>query len=261
MLEPGNLQLGGVDLCFLPTEATGGRPTHGPERSGDSDFDFLSDRGERIVGTDASNLILTGTHPRRSEILNGSDPNGGNPVFTGVISPLPLPLVDTPIKTSLTMAWPFWVMVWMEWTAVGSGTSHPYFLGHSLEMFENGLLQWTSCHCRRFLRVTVIDFLIPARPYCWARNRRPLHAVALGGGIAYAGMEDGSIVSMDARSYPIDEIFAETGQTGKSRICPFRRWALCGHRHALGPLLGGVGVPRLKPFRYIGSFTTRRATV
>ena len=53
----------------------------------DSDFDYLSDRGERIVGTNKSQPDTDGDGiPDGFEILNGTDPSGGNPVFTGILA-------------------------------------------------------------------------------------------------------------------------------------------------------------------------------
>ena len=61
--------------------------------------------------------------------------------------------------------------------------------------------------------ITVIDFSDPGSPILLGTHETPSPAisVALGGGIAFAGLEDGTIISMDARQgYPIDQVsFAE----------------------------------------------------
>ncbi|MBT4666007.1 MAG: hypothetical protein HOB63_05790, partial [Opitutae bacterium] len=92
MLEPTHLIIGSV--CFV-SPRNGGNKQVPPiplcaDDGPDTDFDYLSDRGERIVGTNKDQPDTDGDGvPDGFEILNGTDPSGGNPVFTGILATAP----------------------------------------------------------------------------------------------------------------------------------------------------------------------------
>jgi hypothetical protein len=220
MLEPGKLQLGGV---IFVSPSNGGNREIAPiplalDSNGDSDFDFLSDRGERIVGTDVSNSDTDGDFLRDGlEILNGSDPNGGNPVFTGVIASASSSSggYSDKIIAEDDLVFLGNGVDGVDCFDVGSGTQ-PSLLssvdtpGDVRKMaYSNKLLAIADGAAG----ITVIDFADPGSPAFLGTHptESPAVSVALGGGIAFAGLEDGTIISMDARQgYPIDQVsFAE----------------------------------------------------
>ncbi|MBT7587828.1 MAG: hypothetical protein HN558_20105, partial [Gemmatimonadetes bacterium] len=92
MLEPTRLIIGSV--CFV-SPRNGGNKQVPPiplcaDDGPDTDSDYLSDRGERIVGTNKDQPDTDGDSvPDGFEILNGTDPSGGNPVFTGILATAP----------------------------------------------------------------------------------------------------------------------------------------------------------------------------
>ena len=220
MLEPGKLQLGGV--IFVSPSNGGNREIApiplAPDSKGDSDFDFLSDRGERIVGTDVSNADTDGDFLRDGlEILNGSDPNGGNPVFTGVIASASSSSggYSDKIIAEDDLVFLGNGVNGVDCFDVGSGTQ-PSLLSSVDTPGEVKKLAYANkllAIADGVAGITVIDFSDPGSPILLGTHETPSPAisVALGGGIAFAGLEDGTIISMDARQgYPIDQVsFAE----------------------------------------------------
>ena len=223
MLEPGNLQIGG--LIFVSPSNGGNREVAPialcPDDKGDSDFDFLSDRGERIVGTDPRNMDTDGDFLRDGlEILNGSDPNGGNPVFTGVIASASSSRggYSNRIIADDNLVFLGNKFDGVDCFDVGSGTQ-PSMLssintpGEVRKLaYSNGLLAVADGDAG----VTVVDFSDPSSPELIATHSTgsAVNSVTIASGIVFAGLENGSILSMDAiNGMLIDEVsFAEPGK-------------------------------------------------
>ena len=218
MLEPRRLQLGGT-IFVSPPNGVNRRIANiplAPDDLGDSDKDLLSDRAERVVGTDADNNDTDGdTLGDGFEVINGSDPNGGNPVFTGVIATAP------------TRHGGFSNRVLAENNLVFLGSKQ-----EGIDCFDiNGtadLPTWISEYKREqtYVRnfsysngwlavaegsggITVIDYTDPGAPKTLANHatESPANAVSIAGGILYAGLENGAVLRMDAlHGYIIDRM-------------------------------------------------------
>ena len=92
MLEPTTLVIGCTTFISPRNGGNGPVPPIAlcHDDQADSDFDYLSDRGERVVGTHKNQSDTDGDGiPDGFEILNGTDPSGGNPVFTGILATVP----------------------------------------------------------------------------------------------------------------------------------------------------------------------------
>ena len=89
MLEPTTLLMGST--TFVSPHNGGNREVppvvlcH--DDKGDTDLDYLTDRSERIVGTSFDQSDTDGDSVADGfEVLMGSDPTGGNAVFTGILA-------------------------------------------------------------------------------------------------------------------------------------------------------------------------------
>ena len=247
-------------LCFLQRRKREIAPIPlAPDNKGDSDFDFLSDRGERIVGTDVSNSDTDGDFLRDGlEILNGSDPNGGNPIFTIVIAS----------AASSSGGYSDKIIAEDDLVFLGNGVNGVdcFYFGSGTQpsllssvdtpgdviklAYSNKLLAIADGAAG----ITVIDFADPGSPTLLGTHKTssPALSVALGGGIAFAGLEDGSIVSMDARQgihrlvsfaekdrkRQIEDLVFFDGFSTPPSICPMDGTG------------GGVGAQRLRPSLY-----------
>ena len=191
-----------------------------PDDLGDRDVDLLSDRAERVVGTDEDNNDTDGdTLGDGFEVINGSDPNGGNPVFTGVIATAP------------TNHGGFSNRVLAENNLVFLGSQQ-----EGIDCFEiNGdadLPVWLSDYKRDETNVrnfsysndwlavaegqrgiTLLDYSNPVAPKTLSHHalESPANAVSIAGGLIFAGLENGAVLSMDAlHGFVIDRLDYES---------------------------------------------------
>ncbi len=218
MLEPRRLQLGGT-IFVSPPNGVNRRIANiplAPDDLGDRDMDLLSDRAERVVGTDADNNDTDGDRLGDGfEVINGSDPNGGNPVFTGVIATAP------------TNHRGFSNRIIAENNLVFLGSQH-----EGIDCFEISgdadLPVWVSDYKRDETSVrnfsysndwlavaegqrgiTLLDYSNPGVPKTLSHHtlESPVNAVSIAGGILFAGLENGAVLSMDAlHGFVIDRL-------------------------------------------------------
>ena len=216
MLEPRRLQLGG--LIFVSPPNGGNRRISniplGPDNLGDRDNDLLSDRSERVIGTNPDKNDTDGdTLTDGFEVINGSDPNGGNPVITGVIATAP------------TNHGGFSDRVIAEDNLVFLGSRK-----YGVDCFEVSgdadLPVWISSKdtdgsVRNFsfsdswlavadgeAGVVIFNFSDPRNPTTIAQHLTdsPANAISLAGGIVWVGLDDGTLFSMDAvHGYKINQ--------------------------------------------------------
>ena len=216
MLEPRRLQLGGI-IFVSPPNGGNRRISNislGPDNLGDRDNDLLSDRSERVIGTDPDKNDTDGDSLTDGfEVINGSDPNGGNPVITGVIATAP------------TNHGGFSDRVIAEDNLVFLGSRE-----YGIDCFEVSgdadLPVWISSKdtdgsVRNFsfsdswlavadgdAGVVIFDFSDPRNPTTIAQHLTdsPANAISLAGGIVWVGLDDGTLFSMDAvHGYKINQ--------------------------------------------------------
>ena len=220
MLEPGQLQIGGLIFVSPSNGANRKIPPIAlcPDQSTDSDYDELSDRGERIVGTHPNNPDTDGDSIKDSqEILNGSDPNGENPVFTGVIASAESSTggFSDKIIAENGLAFLGNGPDGVDCFDIGSGTQ-PIFLS---SIDTTGTVKGLSFDppylavANADLGVAVIDYTDPANPKLLHTHptHSPANCVSLVGSILFVGLHSGEVISMDAMmGHQIDHLsFAE----------------------------------------------------
>ena len=216
MLEPTTLVIGCT--TFISPRNGGNGPVPPiplcKDDKPDSDYDYLSDRGERVVGTHSQQSDTDGDGiPDGFEIMNGTDPSGGNPVFTGILATIPTP--DRVFSDSIVTG--------NDLAILGNGP-------HGIEIFDIGAGVRpiklagidTPGSVRRaalsgnFLAIadagaglTVVDLSNPEVPSIRfnLKQESPANAVAVYGGVAFVGLENGTIHSFDLFSgQPIDQV-------------------------------------------------------
>ena len=210
MLEPRRLQLGGI-IFVSPPNGGNRRISNislGPDNLGDRDNDLLSDRSERVIGTDPDKNDTDGDSLTDGfEVINGSDPNGGNPVITGVIA------TATTNHDRLS----FSDRVIAEDNLVFLGSRE-----YGIDCFEvsgdadlpvrisskdtDGIVRnfsfsdnWLAVADGE-AGVVIFDFSDPRNPTTIAQHLTysPANAISLAGGIVWVGLDDGTLFSMDA---------------------------------------------------------------
>ena len=216
VLEPNSLKLGGL---MLVSPRNGGSRTISPipicpDQDMDSDDDSLSDRGERIVGTDPQNPDTDHDQfPDGQEILNGTDPNGGNPVFTGILASAESSSdgFSDKIITENGLAFLGNGLDGVDCFDIESGIQ-PLLLSSVKTSgkvkglsYEHPILAVAEAHNG----VSLIDFSDPASPVLLKTHQTSYAAncVALSGGILFIGMHNGEVISIDTQQgYEIDRI-------------------------------------------------------
>ena len=226
MLEPTTLVIGCT--TFISPQNGGNGPVPPiplcSDDQGDSDYDYLSDRGERVVGTHKNNKDTDGDRiPDGYEILNGTDPSGGNPVFTGVLATVP------PTNSS---AFSDFVTTGNDLAILGNGP-------HGVDIFEIGSgyrpIKLSSFDTPGSVRkaaltqdylavadagagLTVLDITDPENPalHLSIAQESPANAIATAGKIAFVGLENGTVKSYDLFSgQQIDELLLDVPSGSK----------------------------------------------
>jgi hypothetical protein len=217
MLEPTTLSIGCTTFISPQNGGNGPVPPIAlcTDNQGDSDYDYLSDRGERVVGTHKNNKDTDGDKiPDGYEILNGTDPSGGNPVFTGVLATIP---------PTTSGAFSDFVTTGNDLAILGNGP-------HGLDIFEIGSgfrpIKLSSFDTPGSVRkaaltqdylavadagagLTVLNITDPENPslHLSIAQDSPANAVATAGKIAFVGLENGTINSYDLFSgQQIDQV-------------------------------------------------------
>ncbi|MDG1325121.1 MAG: SdrD B-like domain-containing protein, partial [Opitutales bacterium] len=215
MLEPTTLVIGSTTFISPRNGGNGPVPPiplcH--DDKPDSDFDYLSDRGERIVGTNKSQPDTDGDGiPDGFEILNGTDPSGGNPVFTGILATI-----------APTRGFSDFVTTGNDLAILGNGPSGVdiFDIGSGVRPIKQSTFNTPGSVRKAALSenylviadgkagLTVLDLTsIESPSQVWnIPQESPANAVAVAGKIAFVGLENGKIKSYDLFSgQKIDEI-------------------------------------------------------
>ena len=209
MLEPTTLVIGSATFV---SPRNGGNAQVPPvalchDDKGDSDSDYLSDRSERIVGTRVDQSDTDGDAvPDGFEVLMGSDPTGGNPVFTGILATIP------PRRGAFSD----FVTTGNDLAILGNGR-------HGVEIFDIGSgvrpVKLSTYDTPGSVRkavladnylviadaqagLTVLDLSSPESPsQIWSiRQSAKANSVAAVGKIAFVGLENGTVNSYDLYS-------------------------------------------------------------
>ena len=215
MLEPTTLVIGSTTFISPRNGGNGPVPPiplcH--DDKPDSDFDYLSDRGERIVGTNKSQPDTDGDGiPDGFEILNGTDPSGGNPVFTGILATI-----------APSRGFSDFVTTGNDLAILGNGPSGVdiFDIGSGVRPIKQSTFNTPGSVRKAALTedylviadgsagLTVLDLTsIESPSQIWnIPQESPANAVAVAGKIAFIGLENGKIKSYDLFSgQKIDEV-------------------------------------------------------
>jgi alpha-tubulin suppressor-like RCC1 family protein len=216
MLEPRRLQLGGI-IFVSPPNGGNRRISNislGPDNLGDRDNDLLSDRSERVIGTDPDKNDTDGDSLTDGfEVINGSDPNGGNPVITGVIATAPTNhggFSDRVIAED-NLVFLGSREYGVDCFEVSGDADLPVWISSKDTdgsvrnfSFSNGWLAVADGDAG----VVIFDFSDPRNPTTIAQHLTdsPANAISLAGGIVWVGLDDGTLFSMDAvHGYKINQ--------------------------------------------------------